>query len=127
VTGAYAESYVLVAPGTTRLPITATDPSGNSTTQSYDADQSGVSKTFMFDPNGNTTGDGTRTFEWNARNQLVSVKQGGVAIGTLINAESSPPSGTSSASAGGGSAYGSSHNPNYSWNYRCVLDDGMLR
>ena len=33
-------------------------------------------KTFSYDANGNLTSDGTRTFEWDARNQLVAVTVG---------------------------------------------------
>ncbi len=29
--------------------------------------------TFTYDPNGNLTGDGTRTYTWNARNQMISL------------------------------------------------------
>jgi RHS repeat-associated protein len=67
---------VQVAPGTTRFTITATDASGNSTTQSYDVDQTGAAKTFAFDANGNMASDGTRTVEWDARNQPVAVSTG---------------------------------------------------
>jgi RHS repeat-associated protein len=56
--------------------VTATDPSGNSTTNTYEVTSSGPSKTFTYDANGNLTGDGTRTFEWDARNQLVAVNAG---------------------------------------------------
>jgi RHS repeat-associated protein len=56
--------------------VTATDPSGNSTTNTYEVTSSGTSKTFTYDANGNLTSDGTRTFEWDARNQLVAVSVG---------------------------------------------------
>jgi RHS repeat-associated protein len=56
--------------------VTATDPSGNSTTNTYEVTSSGPSKTFTYDANGNLTSDGTRTFEWDARNQLVAVTVG---------------------------------------------------
>ncbi len=71
---------VQVAPGTTRFAITATDASGNSTTHSYDVDQTGASKTFTFDANGNMTSDGMRTFEWDARNQLLAVRNGATPV-----------------------------------------------
>ena len=67
---------VEVAPGTTRFTVTATDGSGNTAMRSYDVDQVGAAKTFTFDANGNLTSDGTRTFEWDARNQFVAVTVG---------------------------------------------------
>jgi YD repeat-containing protein len=39
-------------------------------------DSAGAGKQFTFDANGNLTADGTRTFEWDARNQLVAVTEG---------------------------------------------------
>jgi len=38
-----------------------------------EVDVTGGSKTFTYDANGNLTSDGTRTFEWDARNQLIAV------------------------------------------------------
>jgi RHS repeat-associated protein len=65
-----------VASGTNTVTITAADPSGNSTTKQYQVGNSATSKTFTYDANGNLTADGTRTFEWDARNQLVAVNVG---------------------------------------------------
>jgi RHS repeat-associated protein len=42
----------------------------------YEVDVSDASKTFTYDANGNLTSDGTRSFEWDARNQLVAVTVG---------------------------------------------------
>lgn len=67
---------IQAVPGTTRFTVTATDASGNTTSQAYDVDQLGAPKAFTFDPNGNLTADGTRTFEWDAKNQLVAVNSG---------------------------------------------------
>ena len=36
--------------------------------------------TLTYDANGNLTGDGTRTYHWNARDQLTEIKQGGNTI-----------------------------------------------
>ena len=66
----------VTAAGTTTVTITATDPSGNAATQQYEVDVTGAAKTFTYDANGNMTGDGARTFEWDARNQLVAVNHG---------------------------------------------------
>jgi RHS repeat-associated protein len=59
--------------GTNTVTIVATDPSGNSTTRQWTVDVVGQAKTFTFDANGNLTSDGTRTFEWDARNQLIAI------------------------------------------------------
>ncbi len=68
---------VVLTAGTNRVTITATDMSGNTATAQYDVDVTGTSKSFTYDANGNMTGDGTRTFEWDAGNRLLRVLQGG--------------------------------------------------
>ena len=76
--GATAEAFaagVPVGPGT-NVTISATDPSGNAATAPYEVDVTDAPKTFTYDANGNLTVDGTRTFEWDARNQLVAVTVG---------------------------------------------------
>ncbi|MCU0252767.1 MAG: RHS repeat protein, partial [Vicinamibacterales bacterium] len=65
-----------VVPGTNVFTIRATDPSGNAATATYEVDVTDAPKTFTYDANGNLTSDGTRTFEWDARNQLVAVTVG---------------------------------------------------
>ena len=62
--------------GTTTVVIAATDGSGNQSTATYEVDQASTSKAFTYDANGNLTSDGTRTFEWDARNQLIAVNVG---------------------------------------------------
>ena len=77
VTGTNAFSGALpVVPGTNVFTIRATDPSGNAATATYQVDVTNAPKTFTYDANGNLTADGTRTFEWDARNQLVAVTVG---------------------------------------------------
>jgi RHS repeat-associated protein len=56
--------------------VTATDASGNSSTAGYEVDGDAASETFSHDANGNLSSDGTRTFEWDAQNQLVAVNVG---------------------------------------------------
>src|SRR3954469_23173227 len=70
------DTTVPATSGTNTLTISATDGSGNQATNVYEVDSSGSSKTFTYDANGNLTSDGARTFEWDARNQLVAVTVG---------------------------------------------------
>ena len=64
------------AAGTTTVTVTASDANGNVATQAYEIDVAGLTTTYTYDANGNLTGDGTKTYVWNARNQLVKVQQG---------------------------------------------------
>jgi YD repeat-containing protein len=66
-------AQVATQPGTTQINVTATDASGNLRAQSYEVDQAGVPRTFVYDANGNVTSDGSATYEWDARNRLVAV------------------------------------------------------
>jgi RHS repeat-associated protein len=67
---------VPVTAGTTTVTINATDASGNASEAVYEVDQAGTGKTFTYDANGNMTSDGTRTFEWDGKNQLIAVNVG---------------------------------------------------
>ncbi len=62
--------------GTTTVTVKATDASGNEATQQYEVDASGSTTSYTYDANGNLTSDGTKTYSWNALNQLVEVKEG---------------------------------------------------
>jgi uncharacterized protein RhaS with RHS repeats len=62
--------------GTNTFTVVARDASGNVTTQEYEIELAGSSKAFTYDANGNLTADGTRTFDWDARNQLLAVTVG---------------------------------------------------
>lgn len=62
--------------GTNTFTIVANDASGNTTTQQYEVDLAGSSKSFSYDANGNLVSDGTREFAWDARNQIVSIEVG---------------------------------------------------
>ncbi len=66
-------SSPLVGTGTNTITIVATDPSGNVASSQYEVDSLGTGRTFTLDANGDLTGDGTRSFEWDARDQLVAV------------------------------------------------------
>jgi RHS repeat-associated protein len=70
------QAAVPVTAGTNSVTINAVDASGNAATAIYEVDQANTSKAFAYDANGNMTADGTRTFEWDARNQLVAVNVG---------------------------------------------------
>lgn len=65
-----------VPSGASNVVIAATDPSGNTRTNTYQVTESGSTTSYSYDLNGNLIGDGTRTFEWDAENRLSAVKQG---------------------------------------------------
>jgi RHS repeat-associated protein len=64
------------ASGATDVAVAATDPSGNTRTNTYRITQSGSTTSYTYDPNGNLTGDGARTLEWDAEDRLTRVTQG---------------------------------------------------
>jgi RHS repeat-associated protein len=66
---------VPVSAGTNTIPIVATDASGNSRTNQYQITNTGSTTTFAYDANGNLLSDGTRTFEWDAQDQLLAINQ----------------------------------------------------
>ena len=72
-----------IASGTTTVTLKAKDYSGNETTQQYEIDASGSATSYTYDANGNLTSDGTKTYFWNALNQLVEVKEGSTTIATF--------------------------------------------
>src|SRR4029077_1152691 len=66
-----------VTPGTNSVAIVATDPSGNTRTNTYNVTVPGGSAgTLAYDRNGNLTSDGTRMYEWDGVNRLTTVNQG---------------------------------------------------
>lgn len=67
-----------VSSGTNVVAVSATDASGNSVTKQYQVNGAGGSATFTSDLNSNLTSDGTRTFEWDAKNRLVAITSGTV-------------------------------------------------
>jgi len=79
----FSASVPIVA-GTNTVPIVATDASGNSATRSYQVTSSGSTSGFAYDANGNLTSDGTRTLEWNARNQLTRVLSSGAEVARFV-------------------------------------------
>jgi RHS repeat-associated protein len=74
------EAQAVVPGGTGQVAVTATDPAGNLRTNTYEVTQGATSASFTYDANGNMTSDGTRTYEWDAENRLVAVKEGATAV-----------------------------------------------
>ena len=68
---------------TTTVTLKAKDASGNETTKQYEVDTSGSTTSYTYDANGNLTSDSTKSYFWNALNQLVEVKQGSTTIATF--------------------------------------------
>jgi RHS repeat-associated protein len=68
---------------TTTVTVKAKDYSGNETTKQYEVDAAGTTTSYTYDANGNLTADGTKTYFWNALNQLVEVKEGSTTIATF--------------------------------------------
>jgi RHS repeat-associated protein len=84
VTGSNAFSGTAPVPaGTSQVTVQATDAAGNVRTNVYQVTQTGPTKTFTYDPNGNLTGDGSKTYEWDAANRLTAVKQGGSTLASF--------------------------------------------
>jgi RHS repeat-associated protein len=67
-------------PGSQNVAVVATDfgrGSGNVTTKNYSLTvNGGTSKTFTYDDNGNCTGNGSVTYEWDAEDRLTAINNG---------------------------------------------------
>jgi RHS repeat-associated protein len=72
-----------IASGTSTVTVKAKDYSGNETTKQYEIDAAGTTTSYTYDANGNLTSDGTKSYFWNALNQLVEVKEGSTTIATF--------------------------------------------
>ena len=68
---------------TTTVTVKAKDASGNETTKHYEVDASGSTISHDYNADGDITSDGTKTYYWNALNQLVEVKQGTTTLATF--------------------------------------------
>jgi RHS repeat-associated protein len=62
-----------VTSGVNTVAVVAKDVNGNTSTNNYQVTTSGSSASYSYDNNGNLLSDGTRTFGWDAKNQLVSI------------------------------------------------------
>jgi RHS repeat-associated protein len=72
-----------VGSGTSQVTVQATDSSGNVRTNVYELTQTGGSKSFTYDANGSLIADGTHTYEWDAANRLIAVRQGGNTLASF--------------------------------------------
>jgi RHS repeat-associated protein len=71
-----------VPSGTSQVAVQATDATGNVRTNTYELSQTGTVKSFTYDANGNMSGDGVKTYEWDAENRLTRVCTGACQAGT---------------------------------------------
>jgi RHS repeat-associated protein len=62
-----------VTPGTNTLAVVATDPSGNTRTNTYQVSVATTPKTQSYDANGSLISSATKTYEWDGRNRLLRV------------------------------------------------------
>ncbi len=68
---------IALSPGSHTITVTAEDPSSNLASQDYDIDvAAGTARSFTYDANGNMTGDGVRTYDWDAENRLIKITDG---------------------------------------------------
>lgn len=80
------ETVISGTNGANTIAVTAKDfsPSQNTQTKSWSATMSaGTTATYTYDGNGNMTGDGSRTFQWDAKNRLTRI----VYFGTNASTE----------------------------------------
>lgn len=67
------EGSAQVTPGTNTVAVVATDPSGNTRTNTYQVTVASGSKSLSYDANGSLTSSGTKTYEWDGQNRLTRV------------------------------------------------------
>jgi RHS repeat-associated protein len=73
-----------VGSGTSTVTVTATDPSGNVATKTYQVSASGATASFTYDANGSLTAQGTKTYEWDGATRLVRILDGGSEIARFV-------------------------------------------
>ena len=74
--GGVFDGTAVIPSGTSTFTVNATDTNNNVATKTYEIENTGSTETFTYDSNENMTSDGTRTFEWDGRNQLVAISVG---------------------------------------------------
>jgi RHS repeat-associated protein len=76
-----------IGAGTSNVVVSATDPSGNTRTNTYQVSASGAGASYTYDPNGNlatkTEGTNVWNYTWDAENRLTQVQDNGAAIATF--------------------------------------------
>jgi RHS repeat-associated protein len=72
-----------IGAGTSTVTLTATDASGNTASAAYEVDVAAATASFSHDANGNLTAQGTKTYEWDAADRLVRVRDGGVEVASF--------------------------------------------
>jgi RHS repeat-associated protein len=80
------EGAAQVPSGTSTATVVAQDYAQppNIRTNTYEINVSGGGTTYTYDLNGNLTGDGTKTYEWDAENRLVRVLQGATELARFV-------------------------------------------
>jgi RHS repeat-associated protein len=69
-----------VVTGNNTVPVVATDTNNNVKTNNYQMTvSSGANRTLSYDLDGNLTGDGTKTYEWDAANRLLAINYTGTS------------------------------------------------
>jgi RHS repeat-associated protein len=69
-----------VVTGNNTVPVVATDTNNNVKTNNYQMTvSSGTNRTLSYDLDGNLTGDGTKTYEWDAANRLLAINYTGTS------------------------------------------------
>jgi RHS repeat-associated protein len=84
------EGAVPVIPGNNNFTVSATDATGNSSSQTYQVSATGAGRAFVYDSNGNLTSDGQRTYAWDAANRLIAINQGTGAVQLSYNGHGQP-------------------------------------
>jgi RHS repeat-associated protein len=79
------EGTASVPSGTSTVTVVAQDYAQppNVRTNTYQLTVTGAGTTYTYDLNGNLTGDGTKTFEWDAEDRLTAVKQGATVLASF--------------------------------------------
>jgi YD repeat-containing protein len=78
------EGRAEVGEGTSQVDVEAQDYSGNVRTNTYEVSQTGATTSYTYDANGSLTDDGTRTYEWDGANRLVSVSEGPTELASFV-------------------------------------------
>jgi RHS repeat-associated protein len=74
------EADIPVASGAQAVTLVATDSSNNTTTKNYGANVSGTARAMTYDANGNLLTNGSKSYEWDADDQLLRVIDNGNEI-----------------------------------------------